>query len=129
MTWEFASGARDYLASFSPSTGARATAAVVMLLGGRAGLPRRQGRSAAARQLQQDVRLAIRRRVDRHAGPCTSTIKPIFALCRPLGGRAAQRGELSDDVGITKSLRAIVSFSSARRRVRMAGATSRISKV
>jgi hypothetical protein len=33
MTWEFASGARDYLASFSPFTGA-ATAAVVMLLGG-----------------------------------------------------------------------------------------------
>jgi hypothetical protein len=33
MTWEFASGARDYLASFSPFTGA-ATAVVVMLLGG-----------------------------------------------------------------------------------------------
>jgi len=33
MTWEFASGARDYLASFSPFTGA-ATAAVMMLLGG-----------------------------------------------------------------------------------------------
>jgi len=33
MTWEFASGARDYLASFSPFTGA-AIAAVVMLLGG-----------------------------------------------------------------------------------------------
>lgn len=33
MTWEFTSGARDYLASFSPFTGA-ATAAVVMLLGG-----------------------------------------------------------------------------------------------
>jgi hypothetical protein len=33
MTWEFASGARDYLVSFSPFTGA-ATAAVVMLFGG-----------------------------------------------------------------------------------------------
>ena len=32
MTWEFASGARDYLASFSPFTGA--ATAVVMLLGG-----------------------------------------------------------------------------------------------
>ena len=33
MTWEFASGASDYLASFSPFTGA-ATVVVVMLLGG-----------------------------------------------------------------------------------------------
>ncbi len=36
---------------------------------GRAGLPWRQGRSAAAGQLQQDVRLAAGGRVDRHDGP------------------------------------------------------------
>ena len=53
MTWEFASGARDYLASFSPFTGA-ATAAVVMLLGGLL-----SKRMAAAPQLAPVARAGV----------------------------------------------------------------------
>ena len=49
MTWEFASGARDYLASSSPFTGA-ATAAVVMCPGGLL-----SKRMAAAPQLAPDA--------------------------------------------------------------------------
>src|SRR5215467_190047 len=56
-------------------------------------------------------------------------IKPTFALCRPLGVCPAQRVGPSDDVGITRWLAAIVSFSSARGGVTMAGATSRVSRV
>ena len=53
MTWKFASGARDYLASFSPFTGA-AIAAVVMLLGGLL-----SKRMAAAPQLAPVARAGV----------------------------------------------------------------------